>query len=1059
MIRFVLVLVLCVFPLLAGAGETEKIIQFNITGSQTTHAPRTYDVQLSAPTNGTLGTPSSTTLTINSGSGATPGTLTIRMVDPLVDRAGTAGTTQRFAIDRAGDTSGTASVTWTVTGTGDTPAVASDFSGGVFPTGSAGFAAAESSKTITINITGKTAPSSTITYLITLSNPVGANLGTPASVTAQVQNAGEGAQVTWSISTPTPTVDRGENGTTQSVEISRTSGAGAATITYQTAPGGTVPAEADDFVPAGFPTATASFADLETIKRLTWSIAGKTGSGPTVTYDAAISSPSVGTIGTGSTRLTVTDSGPAPNVTLPLRINSGATALYVDGAGAQWGADAYYTGGSVITTASAISGTTDDTLYTKQRLAGPVKYTLNGLPTGQTYDVQMLFAEIEAAQSGACTLGVAGARRMDLYSNGVLVQADIDPCKAVGFAAAHVREFRALTADANGSIVLELRANANATVLPALAGFYARVTEEPAMVERYLFFGRPGAPPYANGTGKVWVPGDKFVAGCEAKDPGAHPVSGTDSPELYQSQCEGRTLTIRLPIDITAGADRTVYLGFAEHTATGVGQRPMNITVEGAAAAVGLDVITAAGGLDKAYRIRRDVTLSDGFLDIIITGTGTMPAILNNLSVITPTVAPVTPYVASASWKSEFLLPKNTIVRAFAPPRGVADSGNPLVVRAVDDSESTMFVNHAPCPASPTHGTKTDTTATNNNFYLCITTRDPAAPGDSLFTTLAANTSVIDTFTVQVCEADRTTGNELNCQPFSVGVRVSRGGTASAGGATPVWSDDFNALSLEGVTANPVWTPYFKGWGVHALDGNSDKGWKDFEENAWAANGTSRTVKQIIEAGDPTPATKTRYLHDVSGGTIKLRCYKNGVPENDSIWGYSHSCGMINSEVVPGRAAATGYWETRMKINSLTKGQHLAIWLVPQDSSAYPPEIDIGEWINDGGDNTAARHFMNVHGETVTAAQTWDTVSDPYGWKTYGLEITADQIKWYRDGVLVRTGANRFTTDELANQPAQALAFMISPEHSGNWPGLPDGTTVYPFEAEVDYVRYYSTKP
>ena len=773
MIRFVLSLLFLIAPLLAGAGETEKIIQFNITGSQTTHDPRTYDVQLSAPTGGTLGTPSSTTLTINSGSGATPATLTIRMIDPLVDRAGTAGTTQRFAVDRAGDLSNTSSVTWRVSGSGDTPAVTNDFVGGTFPEGAIGFAAAESSKTMTINIAGKAAPSPTISYTITLSSPVGANLGTPAAVAAEVQNAGEGAQVTWSISSPTPTVDRGENGTTQSVDISRTSGAGAATITYGTAPSGTVPATADDFVPAGFPASTASFSDLETIKRLTWTSAGKTGSGPTVTYDASISSPSVGAIGTGSTRLTITDTGPAPNVTLPLRINSGATSLYTDGAGSQWGIDAYYTGGTIITTASAIAGTTDDTLYAKQRAGGPVKYTLNGLPTGQAYDVQMLFAEIEAGQSGACTASVTGARRMDVYANSVLVEADIDPCKAVGHLAAHVKEFRGLTADANGTIVLEVRANENATILPALAGFYARVAEEPAQVQRFLFFGRPSVGAIPDESGLAWDPGDKFVSGCEAKDPGTHPVSGTNDPQLYQSWCEGRTLTVRLPIDITAGADRTIHLGFSDHTATGAGQRPMNITVEGSTAATGLDLITAAGGLDRAYRLRRDATLTDGYLDITLTGTGTMPAILNNLSVITPTVAPTTEYVASASWKTEFLLPKNTIVRAFAPPRGVAASGNPLVVRAVDDTASTMFVNHAPCPASPTHGTKTDTSATDNNFYLCITTRDPANHSASLFT-LDPNSSVVDEFEVEVCEMDSVTGNTLNCQPFSVGVRVSR---------------------------------------------------------------------------------------------------------------------------------------------------------------------------------------------------------------------------------------------------------------------------------------------
>jgi len=772
-IIFILFLFLCALPFIGNAGETEKIIEFNITGSQTTHNPRTYDVQLSAPSGGTLGTPSSATLTINSGSGATPATLTIRMIDAIVDRAGTSGTTQRFAVDRSGDTSGTSSVTWRVSGTGATPAAVSDFVGGVFPEGAIGFSAGETSKTSTINIAGKTAPSATITYLITLSVPVGANLGTPSSVTAQVQNAGDGAQVVWSISSPTPTVDRGENGTTQSVDISRTSGTSAASITYATAPGGSVPAVAEDFVPSGFPAATSNFATNETVKRLTWNIAGKAGAGPTVTYDAILSNPTVGTIGTGATRLTINDSGLANQVSIPARINSGGTALFVDAAGNQWGVDAFFTGGTVITTASAISGTVDDTLYQRQRQAGPVKYTLAGLPTGQKYDITLLFAEIDSGQSASCTQNVAGARKMDFYVNGAMVTEGIDPCFSSGFNAALARDFRQLSPDANSQLVLEVRANASATTLPALAGFYIRVAEETPLAQRFLFFGNPGGQDYTDNADNVWVNGDQFIPECEAWNGTVRQVSGTSDPQIYQSWCEGRTLTVRLPMDTTAGTARTVYLGFSEPVATEAGQRLMNITVEGSSAAAGLDVLSAAGGPDRAYRIRRDVTLSDSTLDITLTGTADMPALLNNLSVINPTTSPTVSYVASGSWKSEFLLPKNTIVRAFAPPRGIAASGNPLVVRAVNDTASTMFVNHAPCPTSPTHGTKTDTSATDNNFYLCITTRDPANHSASLFT-LDPNSSVVDEFEVEVCEVDRVTGNTLNCQPFTVGVRVSR---------------------------------------------------------------------------------------------------------------------------------------------------------------------------------------------------------------------------------------------------------------------------------------------
>lgn len=754
------------------AGETEKIIEFNITGTQTNHAPKTYEVQLSDPVNGVI-SGGGATLTIQSGSNAQTPTLTIRMLDSVVDRNGTSGTTQRFAVDRSGDTSSAVSVTYRVSGTGDTPAAASDFVGNILPSAAVGFAAGETSKTVTLSIAGKAAPSSTVSYQVALSNPSGANLGTPSTVTAQIQNSGTSIATIWSISSPTVTVDRGENGTTQSVDITRNNGTGSASITYTAAAGGQVPAEAGDFVPAGFPTATASFSNLETIKRLTWNIAGKPGTGPTVAYDVALSNPSTGEIGTGSVRLTVTDSGPSATVKLPLRIHSGSTTLFADGQNNQWGADAHFVGGTAIATASAIAGTTDDGLYAKQRTGGPVKYLFAGVPTGQVYDLTLLFAEIDSALSGTCSVGVDGPRKMDVYSNSVELVADIDPCKEVGHLAAHSETIANVSADANGEIRLEVRANTAATHLPAVAGIYLRVREEPPTPERFLTFGQPGKT-YIDQVGKEWTNGDQFVLGCNSVNDGEVAIVGTDNPELFWGRCEGPVLNINIPIDITGGDTRTLLLGFSDHTSTASGQRAMTVVAEGVTVATGFDIVAASGAPDHAHKLRQDVTAADGVINITITGT-TGLAQLNNIAVMNPTEVPVLPYVAITGWKSEFLMPVNAIVQAFAPPRGIAASGNPLVVRALDDTASTMFVNYAPCPASPMHGLKEDTPETKQNFFLCVQTWNPANHDESLFD-LELNESVIDTFEVEVCELNRMTGETTNCQPFSVGVRVSRAG-------------------------------------------------------------------------------------------------------------------------------------------------------------------------------------------------------------------------------------------------------------------------------------------
>lgn len=114
------------------------------------------------------------------------------------------------------------------------------------------------------------------------------------------------------------------------------------------------------------------------------------------------------------------------------------------------------------------------------------------------------------------------------------------------------------------------------------------------------------------------------------------------------------------------------------------------------------------------------------------------------------------PIIASIGWKSEFVLPKNTVVRAFAPPRGVSAEGNSLIARLIDTDRSVMQIEE-----------------TGQGLYLLIRTRDAGNPQVSLFD-LQPNSSVIDEFEVEVCEVERATGNTLNCQPFTVGIRVSR---------------------------------------------------------------------------------------------------------------------------------------------------------------------------------------------------------------------------------------------------------------------------------------------
>src|SRR5439155_18762481 len=91
-----------------------------------------------------------------------------------------------FTLTRAGNTSGSASVDFAVSGTGTTGADVPDF-GGTLPSGTIHFAAGETSKTITINVSGDASIESDEGFLVTLSNAVGMTLGN-ATATGTILN-------------------------------------------------------------------------------------------------------------------------------------------------------------------------------------------------------------------------------------------------------------------------------------------------------------------------------------------------------------------------------------------------------------------------------------------------------------------------------------------------------------------------------------------------------------------------------------------------------------------------------------------------------------------------------------------------------------------------------------------------------------------------------------------------------------------------------------------------------------------------------------------------------
>lgn len=116
-----------------------------------------------------------------SGSGTTVATAsTFGIAAASANKPDGAGLTPfTFTITRSGNTTGTGSIGWAVTGSGSNPLVAADLPAGNFPQGSASFAAGQVSQTVTVNISGGLTLSAAQTFAVTLFGPTaGEAIGT-----------------------------------------------------------------------------------------------------------------------------------------------------------------------------------------------------------------------------------------------------------------------------------------------------------------------------------------------------------------------------------------------------------------------------------------------------------------------------------------------------------------------------------------------------------------------------------------------------------------------------------------------------------------------------------------------------------------------------------------------------------------------------------------------------------------------------------------------------------------------------------------------------------------
>ncbi|NIA00308.1 family 16 glycosylhydrolase [Massilia sp. CCM 8734] len=227
---------------------------------------------------------------------------------------------------------------------------------------------------------------------------------------------------------------------------------------------------------------------------------------------------------------------------------------------------------------------------------------------------------------------------------------------------------------------------------------------------------------------------------------------------------------------------------------------------------------------------------------------------------------------------------------------------------------------------------------------------------------------------------------------------------------------------------------------------------------AWADefNGTSLdTSKWNIEVnGDGGGNNELQYYTArsenirVTGGELVIQARK------EAYMGKQYTSGRITTQ---NKASwQYGRIEARMKIPT-GKGTWPAFWMLGNsiNSARWPAsgEIDIMEHINSEAVTHGTIHWSDQNNAYANYGGPSGNL-DFSQYHVYAVEWDASMIRWYVDG-------NKFHEVNIAGGINGTSEFhapfflLFNLAVGGNWPGSPDGSTAFPNQMQVDYVRVY----